>query len=318
MHTVLIGLTPSFSGRLAAAAAAAGLPPACCCPAGRETAAAAPDGLKVFSSRAELFSSVKGPGLAVVSGPAESRFAAALEALERGFHALCEPPFCFSVSDFERLRDAAAGRGLALGALQPRDRCQAWRELDSLVTSGRLGRVSWAQAEIFSSAAAPDGGVLAAEGWNAFSGLLALTRLPPLAISARLSPSPGKGEAPADLSAVAAVQFGGADGVVRVAAGAHASGERYAVAGDKGRAELSGRALTVELAGSGSATALFASGPAAASLDQGCLSAELLDFGKEAAGEMAAGSSLRNSRYCAKLLKNAYYSASLRSAAVPL
>jgi hypothetical protein len=35
-------------------------------------------------------------------------------------------------------------------------------------------------------------------------------------------------------------------------------------------------------------------------------------------GELPAGSGLRNARYCVKLLKNSYYSASVNSSAVPL
>lgn len=318
MLTALLGLDSALSQKLAAAAAAAGLAPACCCPAGTEPAAAAPAGLRAHSSPEKLFAAEKDLKLAIVAGPAGTRFPTALAALERGLHVICEPPFCASVTEFEALRAAAAERGRALGVLQPWERCAAWRELASLVTAGRLGRVTWAQAEIFSPSPAPAGGVTGAEGWTAFAALLALVRLPPLALGARLTPTPEKGAAPADAAAAVTVQFGGADGLVRLAAGAYAAGDRFTAEGDRGRAELSGSALTVELAGSGRATARFDMGPAGARLDAGCLAAELRDFAREAAGELPAGSSLRNARYCAKLLKNSYYSASLRSAAVPL
>ncbi len=318
MLTTLLGLNPELTQKLAAAAAAAGLTPSCCCPSGGEPTDAAPAGLRRHSSVKELFSSERELKLAIVAGPAESRLRTALAALEQGLHVICEPPFCASVTDFERLRAVAAERRLTLGALQPWERCQAWRELASLVTAGRLGRVCWAQAEICSASPSPAGGVTGAEGWRAFAALLALVRLPPLALGARLTPTPEKGAVPADAAAVIAVQFGGADGLVRLAAGTHATEEIFTVAGDRGRAQLTGSSLTADFAGAGRETARFATGPAGARLDADCLAAELRDFAREAAGELPAGSSLRNSRYCAKLFKNAYYSASLRSAAVPL
>ena len=154
-------------------------------------------------------------------------------------------------------------------------------------------------------------------GWMAFSMLLAAVRLPPLALSARLTPAPVPGAAAGDGAAAFQVHFGGADGAVYLSSGAHSPRFRLAASGEKGRAELDGGLLRLDVKGLRPETIKLASS-LAEDARPAWLGAELAAFAEEIKEKSPAGSGLRNSRYCVKLLKNAYYSASLRSSAVPL
>ena len=113
------------------------------------------------------------------------------------------------------------------------------------------------------------------------------------------------------------MQFGGTDGAVYLACGAHSARARLAASGEKGRAELDGDLLRLDIKDLPPETIKLASSLAGPDRPE-WLGAELVDFAKEIEGKISAGAGLRNSRYCVKLLRNAYYSASLRSSAVPL
>ena len=281
-------------------------------------AAAGPlPGAALYGSTGDLFSKSGGLDFVFVRGAADERFGTALRALENRLHVICETPFCSSTPEFEKLRETAAGNARVLSALQPWERSAHWLALKRTLDGGLLGGVTHAEVQFFLPGPCPDGGVTAAAGWKAFAMLLAAVRLPPLALSARLPPAPEPGAARADGAAAFQVHFGGADGAVYLSSGAHSARFRLAASGEKGRAEIDGDLLRLDVKGLPPETIKLASSLSAADRPE-WLGEELTDFVREIEGEIPAAAGLRNSRYCVKLLKNAYYSASLRSSAVPL
>lgn len=270
-----------------------------------------------YGTTGEFFSRSGGLDFVLVRGEAGKRFETVLGALENRLHVACETPFCSSTPEFEKLREAAAKAERVLYALQPWERGPHWLALEKVLDAGLLGGVTHAEVQFFLPGPCPDGGVTAARGWQAFSMLLAAVRLPPLALNARLTPAPEPGAVPGDGAAAFQVHFGGADGAVYLSSGAHSARFRLAASGEKGRAELDGGLLRLDVKGLKPETIKLAS-----SLADPCrpawLGAELAAFAAEIDGKSPAGSGLRNSKYCVKLLRNAYYSASLRSSAVPL
>jgi predicted dehydrogenase len=271
----------------------------------------------LYRAQETLLSRAEKLEFGIVCCPAWKRTRAARRALENRLNVLCSVPFCFSTSDFEDLRAAAAAAGRVLSCLQPWERSAAWLSLEKALAGGLLGRVRRAEAKLFVPGPVPEGGITAAAGWKAFSLLLAAVRLPPRALSARLLPAAAPGVDPCDASASLQVQFGDADGCVYLAAGAHSAAVSVSVFGEKGRAELDGDMLRLDVSGVRQETVRLRDSLAEAARPE-WLAAELADFEKEVKGELPAGYGLRNARYCAKLLRNAYYSSSVNSSAVPL
>jgi predicted dehydrogenase len=271
----------------------------------------------LFRDMETIFSRCGKLEAAVVRGPAWKRYRAALRALQNKMHTVCETPFCFSVTDLEKLREEAQAAGLTLSCLQPWERSAAWLALEKAVTSGLFGRVTRAEARLLLPGPVPEGGITAAAGWKAFAMLLATARLAPQALAARLTPRPAAGADPLDGAASFQVHFNGADGGVYLAAGAHSHSAVLYVSGEKGRAELDGDLLRLDVAGLKPETVRLRDSVAEPARAE-WLAAELEDFAKEVKGELPAGTGLRNARYCARLIKNAYYSASVNSSAVPL
>ena len=318
MQGAIIGLTGDAESPLLPAFKAAGHKLTCLCgdaPALKAAGRLLPEAVR-YGDLETLLSKAEKLDFVLVSGAPERRFRAALRALENRLHVICETPFCFSTSDFETLRTEAARNGLTLAALQPWERSSAWLALEKIFTGGLLGRLRWAETQLFLPGPAPAGGITAAAGWQAFSMLLGAVRLPPSALAARLTPEPGA--APCDETAAFQVHFGGADGVVHLFSGSHAPGARVAAAGEKGRLELDGDLLRLDIKGVPPETVKLRDSLAAGGNRPEWLAEELRDFARETERKLPPGSGLRNARYCVKLLKNAYYSAAVRSAAVPL
>lgn len=313
----LLGFPSGTGPLLARALKAAGVAAAAVCEEDRGRLAEAgrllPEAARCRSTE-ELFSRSGGLDMAVIALPAQKRPKAALRALENRLHTACLTPFCFSTSEFETLREAAAAAERTLFPLQPWERSPAWLAVDKALSAGLIGEPDYAEVQDLSAGPAAPGGAAADRGWRAFALLLAMLRRPPSALAARLSP-PGAAE---DAAAAVHVHFGGADGFVRLACGRHAPLLRLAAHGDKGRLELDGPTLRLDIKGLPPETVTFREGLEAGAGEAGRLAAELAAFRAETAGEAPRGAGLRNARYCAKLLKNVYYSAAVRSAAVPL
>jgi len=246
---------------------------------------------------------------AAINLPPGESFGAVLLALERGLHVICEPPFCRSTTEFEKLRAAAEKAGKIIFPVQPWEHAAPWLALEKAITRGLAGEINYAEVQALSPGPAPEGGAVAAMGWQAFSMLLAMVRRPPAAIEARLAPGGTSGFH---------VHFGAVDGFVHLACGAHAPRLRAAVSGDKGRLELDGNLLRLDIKDMPRETVELHHELAPGACLREWMTAELLDFKKEIEGGLPRGSGLRNSRYCVKLLRNAAYSASVKSAAVPL
>lgn len=271
----------------------------------------------LYKDEGDFFSKCGRLDAAVIAVPPARRQKTALRALQNRLHAACLTPLCGSTSEFEDLRDEAARAERIVFPLQPWERSAAWLTVDKAISGGLLGELDYAEVQALSDSPAPAGGVTSAYGWFAFSLLLALVRRPPSALAARLSPPPSGGVA-GDGAAAVHVHFGGTDGFVRLAAGRHAPLVRLAAHGSKGRLELDGKTLRLDIKDMKPETVELRHGLAGGADRADWLAAELEDLRKEIAGELPRGSGLRNARYCAKLVRNAYYSAAVKSAAVPL
>ena len=245
---------------------------------------------------------------AAISLQPEQTCEAVLAALERGLHVICSSPPCLSSTEFETLRGASEKAGRIIFIVQPWEHAAPWLALSKALTRGLAGEVNYAEVQALLPGPAPEGGALAALGWEAASMLLAMVRRPPSAVEARLS-------GPA---AALHVHFGGADGFLHLSCGAHAPRLRAAVSGDKGRIELDGNLLRLDIKGMAPETVELRNELVPGACNPEWLAAELSDFKKEIEGGRESGSGLRNARYCVKLLRNASYSASVKSAAIPL
>lgn len=274
----------------------------------KENQGALPGAAEYLSLKSLLENELQLDFAAVSLPPAES-FSAVLAALERGLHVICEPPCCGSTTEFEALRAASEKAQKIIFLVQPWEHAAPWLALSKALTRGLAGEINYAEIHAMLPGPAPEGGAFAALGWQAFSMLLGLVRRAPSAIEARL----GQG-APAAFH----VHFGGADGFVHLSCGAHAPRLRAAVAGDKGRLELDGNLLRLDIKDLPQETVELRHALAPGACPPEWLAAELSDFKKEIEGGRERGSGLRNARYCVKLLKNAPYSASVKSAAIPL
>ncbi|MGD9642948.1 MAG: Gfo/Idh/MocA family oxidoreductase [Elusimicrobiales bacterium] len=303
MKGAFIGGRDALS-RLAGGFAAAGLELPAFCPDGAAGAAPLPRGLRLLGSAEELFSE---PGLdfAAVSLPA-GRAAAVIElALKRGLHAVCEPPFCASTTEFEALRAAAAEAGRSVFPLQPWERSPVLRALEKALDRGLAGEINYTCVQEL--VVGPPPAEPAAALWRPLSLLLSCARLPPVAVAARNPGGP---------AAAVHAHFNGADGFAHVAFNAAEARLKISVSGAAGRLEADGGLLRLDVEGAPREDVEFSDRPDAARPEW--LAAELAEFRKEMEGTSPRGSGLRNARYCVKLIRNSLYSASVKSAAVPL
>jgi predicted dehydrogenase len=303
MKGAFIGGRAALS-RLAGAFSAAGLEISAFCPDGTAGAAPLPRGLRLLGSAEELFAE---PGLdfAAVCLPAGRAAAVTELALRRGLHAVCEPPFCASTTEFEALRAAAAEAGRTVFPLQPWERSPALRALEKALDRGLAGEINYACVQELLEGPPPS--EPAAALWRPLSLLLSCVRRPPAAVAARN---------PAGPAAAVHAHFTGADGFAHVSYNAAAPRLKISVSGAGGRLEVDGGLLRLDVADAPREEVEFADGPSAARPEW--LAAELADFRKEMDGVAPRGSGLRNARYCVKLIRNSLYSASVKSAAVPL
>lgn len=303
MKGAFIGGRAALS-RLAGAFSAAGLEISAFCPDGTAGAGQLPRGLRLLGSAEELFAE-PGLGFAAVSLPAGRAVPVIELALRRGLHAVCEPPFCASTTEFEALRAAAGEAGRTVFPLQPWERSPVLRALEKALDRGLAGEINYACVQELSAGASPS--EAAAALWRPLSLLLSCVRRPPVAVAARN---------PAGPAAAVHAHFNGADGFAHVSFNAAAPRLKISVSGAGGRLEVDGGLLRLDVEGAPREEVQFADEPAAARPEW--LAAELADFKKEMEGGAPRGSGLRNARYCVKLIRNSLYSASVKSAAVPL
>lgn len=306
MKGAFIGGSGNFSAGLAALAAE-GLEISAHYPAGRPGFTAPPGA----AEHKTIDGILAQPGLefAAISLPPAETFEAALAALERGLHAVCEPPLCLSSTELLRLRTAADSSGKTIFPLQPWEHAAPWLALQKALDRGLAGEVNCAYVQALMPGRAPESGAVTALGWQAFSMLLAAVRLPPLALEARN---------PDGTTSAMHAHFGGADGFIHLAYGAHAPRLNVSVSGSKGRIEMDGRLLLLDIEDMEPETVELSSDLAPDAWREAWLRAELSNFREEAGGGRPRGTGLRNAGYCVKMLKNSFYSASVRSAAVPL
>ena len=271
---------------------------------------AAPPGARTYGDFETLLAEERELEFAAISLPPGKSFSAALLALERRLHVLCEPPFCLSMTEFETLRAAAEKAERIIFPVQPWEHAAPWLALNLAITRGLAGELNYAEVQALTPDPAPGDDAASGLEWQIFSMLLGMVRRPPRAIEARLVPGSG--------TAAFHAHFGGADGFVHLSRGAHAPRLRAAVSGNRGRLEMDGNLLRLDIKDQPPETVELRHELVPGACRPEWLAAELSDFKKEAEGLKARGSGLRNARYCVKLLKNACYSAGMKSAAIPL
>ena len=278
-------------------------------------------GARLYRAAEELLAKERRLDFAAIALPPAERAAGIKLALENRLHVFCHPPFCFSTGEFDRLKQAADAAEKTLFSAHPWERSSPYAALSRAVTSQLPGEILRAEVRILTPRQAGTGreaGVTAALGWQAFSMLLGIVRRPPLAMAARLGLELPYNSAAPESAASYQIYFGGATGSVHLAAGAHAARFQATAIGTKGLVEICGAGLRIDVRGRAEETVLLAENLAEGLARPQWFLQELKDFCAEIENPGLRGTGLKNSRYCVKLLKNAYYSAGVSSAAVPL
>lgn len=292
-----------------------------CAPGEARRARALFPAARLYGSAEELLAAEKGLDFALAAVPAALRGAALAAALKAGLHSAAHPPLAASPAEMSELARLAAARGRCLYALHPWERSLPWSSFSRAAAEGAAGPVAAAELTLLTPRRAGPGaarGVSAALGWQAFAMLLDVVRLKPLAVSARLGTGADYDPEAPEEEAAFTVHFPGATALVRLSAGAFAPRFHAALRGPRGALRLSGGRLSRDLAGAAPDALEFPESlhPGLARPDW--LSGELSAFAVAAQSKAPPTAGLKNSVACARLLANAYYSASVRSAAAPL
>lgn len=292
---------------------------ACLGPGEEQNAAVFPEA-RIYHSLEELFSGETDLDFAVITSAPGQRARCARRALEHRLHALCRPPFCFSTTEFDEIRQAAERNRRVVYSAQPWEHSHTWRTLSEITDQQLPGETRRAEIQLLCPGPGrePAYGVTAGLGWQAFSVLLGLVRRPPLAMTARLGLDAAWSPDTAEDEASFQLHFSGATGIVHLSAAAHAARFAVRLTGEKGLVELRGNRLFLDIAGHTPETVTLEDDLAEGFERRDWLLSELLNFRKEMEGPDRPRAGLKNSRYCAKLLRNAGYSASVNSSAVPL
>lgn len=276
---------------------------------------------RLYRDCEELLSKERRLHFALVALPAAERARGLLRALENGLHAASPPPFCFSVTEFDGLVRASMKTGKALFSAQPWERSASWSAMAKTINGGLLGEIRHAEERILTPRRIGPGrsaGITAALGWQAFSILLGIVRRPPTALAARLGAGPPYDPEAPEEEASFQIHFTGATGSIYLATGAHSTRFSAVAVGQKGMAELCGNKLLLDINGQDAQVIKFSENLAEGLARPRWFLRELEAFRGEIQKTVPDGSGLKNSLHCVKLLRNAYYSAAVNSAAVPL
>lgn len=275
---------------------------------------------RLYPGHEELLAAEKELDFALAPLPAAERRRALLLALEAGLHAATHPPFCSSVTELTDLALAAERMKKVLFSAQPWERSAPWQAFSRVISEGLLGEIRRVEVRLLTGRDAGKSaqeGVTAALGWQAFSLLLGTVRRPPLFMAARLGSAAGYDAQAPEEEASFQVHFTGATGAVYLAAGAHAGRFAVTAVGRKGMAALEDKKLTIDLGQE--PRVLDSKEDLAEGLSRPrWMARELETFAAEIQKPVPGGAGLKNSLYCVRLLRNAYYSASVNSAAVPV
>lgn len=289
-----------------------------CLGPGEERNAAVFPEARIYHGLEELFSGETDLDFALITSAPGQRARCARRALENRLHALCRPPFCFSTTEFDEICQAAQRNRRIVFSAQPWEHSHTWRTLSEIIDRQLPGQTRRAEIQLLSPGRERERGVTAGLGWQAFSVLLGLVRLPPLTMTARLGLDTAWSPDTAEDEASFQLHFSGATGIIHLSAAAHAARFSVRLAGEKGLVELRGNQLFLDIAGNTPETVTLEDDLAEGFERREWLLSELLSFRKELEVPDRPRAGLKNSRYCAKLLRNAGYSASVNSSAVPL
>lgn len=277
-----------------------------------EKAGALLPGARLYGSPKALFSKEERLGLAVIASPAGRHAEHAMLALGNRAHVLCEAPLCLSMKELDRLWSESVRADRCVFTVHGPEHSPQLITLKRVIGEKLLGTVSYASL-IFLRRGPAETGILADRGWLASYLAGELLGGEPLSLAARLQSAEGGKSA----AAVCQLHFPGGAAHIRLASGCHADRTKALVCGDKGAAQLDEDLLTLDLKELGPETIRFkerfSDGPRS-----GWLAGALKDFLAAVNDPALREKNFRETKNCVKFLKNAAYSDSINSAAVPL
>lgn len=282
-------------------------------PERRQAAAKAVPGMKVYGDYKELLREEK-LDFVVVCTPPHLHFAAALPALQRGLHVLCEKPLTLDVEELETLAAEAKRADKALFTVHNWAYAPQWREFEKLArAAGSLDAASILvkRTQPSVSATADDwrrdlsragGGILVDHGWHNLYLLIRLFDAEPELADVRLA----RGASGADEEAKVVLTFGKARADLFMTWRSSTRSNYAAAHGRGGTVELHDDRIVVSKDGREAITRAFDAGLSAGSAHPEWLAAMLPDFLDAMKGGPARAANLREARLCASLLREAY------------
>lgn len=286
---------------------------AACDPSAERRNVARAAGLETFASVEEMLSKAQ-LDFIVICTPPHLHGKAALAALKRGLHVLCEKPLTLDVDELETLAAEAKKQDRALFTVHNWAYSPQWRAFEA--RARKLGSVDTAtilvkRTKPSVSAVGDDwrrdlsragGGILVDHGWHNLYLLIRLFDAEPALVEATLA----RGASGADEEAKVVLAFGKARADLFLTWRSSARSNFAAARGKGGLVELNDDRVTVSKNGKDLETVRFEEALSAGSAHPEWLSEMLEDFADAVAGGPARARNLREARLCARLLREAY------------
>ncbi|MBU2573774.1 MAG: Gfo/Idh/MocA family oxidoreductase [Elusimicrobia bacterium] len=275
-------------------------------------------GVKTYARAGDMFSKEERLDFTVIDSPAARRAEHILNALGNRTHVLCEKPLCLSIKDWDRIRSEAARQNCCVFTVNALKKCPQLLTVKKALDEKFLGPVSYAGIQLLRTPAESAEGILAECGWDAACLIQEMIRKEPRSLAAKLMFCRAGENAKTEEAADIQLHFEGAAAHIHLSRKHHADGFRAVICGTRGLIELKDDLIILDIKGLPAETIRFRenipTGPAAPA----CMAAVLDDFLLELADPELRGANLKEAKDCVRIIKNAFYSDSMNSAAVPL
>jgi predicted dehydrogenase len=292
----------------------------------RNAATAALPGVRIYADFAAAAQAETKLDFVDVATPPRQHASAIVEALECGYHVLCEKPLAVDLAEIAELRRAARRSHHALFTVHNWKYAPLFRRLHGLLRGGAIGEVGeieWhvsrpsppqgaAQAGWRLDRDQAGGGILMDHGWHAFYLMLFLSGREPQSIVARIGSSLGFG---VEDSVHCEIDFSGIRAIIDLGWGAAERRTGGVVRGSLGEIRIEDDRLIVEAANRASESTRFSPPLSASSYHPEWFPALLEDFRSEMLHTDRRGRNFAEAACVAELVAAAYRSA---GASVPL